>query len=273
MTAAFLVELIHLRLQYHAHALHEEDTAQHRHHELLVNDHRAHTDDTAYGQTARVTQEHLCREAVEPEVTHQCTDKRSQEHHQLFTARDVHHIEILGPYDTTARVGENEQGDSDDRRVTGTHTVHAVVQVRTVAYRGHNEHRQQHKEDPAGTVFILLAQPREQVGVVEVMMLHERDRCLRGLDLRRLLHDGDVVLNMTRHHFVHGRSRCKTQRQTDDQSQRYLPAYLHPAVQTVFVLAEGLDVVVCKTQRTHQHGGDQHQDHIDVAQLTEQQAR
>ena len=49
--------------------------------------------------------------------------------------------------------------------------------------------------------------------------------------------------------------------------------YLDPTVQTVFILAEGLDIVVRKAERTHQQRGDEHQNHIYIRQLTQQQTR
>ena len=105
------------------------------------------------------------------------------------------------------------------------------------------------------------------------MMLDEGDGGLRGLDLRRLLDDHYVVLDMTGDHFVHGGHRCKTKRQTDDETQAYLTGNLDPTVEAVFVLLEGLDIIVRKAQRAHQQRRDEHQNHIDVRQLTEQQTR
>ena len=159
MLSALLEKLIGLCLHNHTHALHEEHAAQHRHQQLLMNHHRTHTDNTAHRQTAGIAHEHLSRESVKPQITHQRTDERSQENHQFFAAGDVHHIEILRPNDTTACISEYQQGYSDDRRVTRTHSVHTIVQVRSVAHCRHHKHRQQHKENPPETVLVLLACP------------------------------------------------------------------------------------------------------------------
>ena len=77
--------------------------------------HGAHPDDTAYRQAPRVAQKDLSRKTVKPQITYQCPYKGSHEDYQLFTARYVHHIEIFCPDDTTARVGENQQRNTDYR--------------------------------------------------------------------------------------------------------------------------------------------------------------
>ena len=78
VTPAFLIIFIYLCLQDYTHALHEEDAAKNRDHQLLMDHHGADTDDAADGQTARIAKEHLCRETVKPQITHQSTHKSSQ---------------------------------------------------------------------------------------------------------------------------------------------------------------------------------------------------
>ena len=112
--SAFLIELIDLRLYDDADTFHEEHTAEHRNHQLLVYDHGADADDASYGKAARVAEEDLCGKSVEPQITDQRTDEGREEHHYLFRARDVHHIEILRPDDTTAGISQHEQGYADD---------------------------------------------------------------------------------------------------------------------------------------------------------------
>ena len=141
MFATAFVELIDLRLQDDTDTFHQEYSAKNRYHQFFVNHHCAYTDDASDSQAARITEEDLCRKTIPPKVTYQCTDKRSKEYHQFFAARYVHHIEILRPDDATARVGENKQGDTYNGRIAGTHAIHAVVQVRTVAYRCNHKHR------------------------------------------------------------------------------------------------------------------------------------
>ena len=103
------------------------------------------------------------------------------------------------------------------------------------------------------------------------MMLNEGDRGLRGLDLRRLFYHHHVILDMTRDDLVHAHGRAETERQTDDQTERHLARNLDPTVESVFILAESLDIIVREAQRTHKKGRHEHQDHIDVRQFTEQQ--
>ena len=271
MASARFIPLIDLGLDDDGDALHEEDTAEERHHQFLMNDHGADTDDTAYGEAARIAEEDLRGETVEPEVTDECADERCHEDHQFFGTRDIHNVEILCPYDTTARICEDEECDADDGRVTGTHAVHAVVEVGSIADSSNDEDGEQHEEDPSEAVSVGFAGPGEEVGVVEVMMLDERDGGLSRFDLRRLLHHNDVILDMTGYHLVHAHGRAETKRQTDDQTERHLTGYLDPTVKAVFILAEGLDIIIREAQRAHEEGGDEHEDHIDVGQLTQQQ--
>ena len=273
MTAFLLVVLINLRLENDADALHEEDTTEHGNHQLLVNDHRANTDDSADSQAAGVAEEDLRREAVEPQITHQRTDKRREEDNEFFAARDVHDVKIFRPDDAAAGVCEYEQGYADYRRVAGTHAVHAIVQVRAIADCRDDENRQQHEENPSEAVFIVFARPAEQVGVVEVMVFDEGNGGLRGLDFRGFLDDGDVVLDVACYDLVHRHRRRETERQTDNQSERHLSGNLDPAVETVFVFAEGLDIIVRETECAHEQRGYEQQNHIDVGQFAEQQTR
>ena len=273
MLTAFLVELVHLRLYDDTDTLHEEDTAEEGDHELLMDDHGTDTDDTANGEAAGVTEEDLGREAIPPEIADEGSDERGEEDNDLFRTRDIHDIEILRPDDTTGGVGKDEQGNADDSRVAGTHAVHAVVEVSTIADGSHHEDSEEDEEDPAEAVTVLLAGPGEEVGVVEVMMLDEGDSGLGGFDLGGLLHDDDIILDMAGDDLVHADGRTETEREADDETQRDLSADLDPSVETVFVLAEGLDIVVGETECAHEKRGDEHQDHIDVRQFAEQQTR
>ncbi len=272
MLPPFLVELIYPGLDDDGEAFHQEDTAEQGYEEFLMDDHGANADDAADGEAAGVAKEDLGGEAVEPEVTDQRADEGREEDHEFFRARYVHHIEILRPDDTTGGIGEDEQGDGDDGRVAGTHTVHAVVEVRSVADSGYDEDGEEDEEDPAEAVLIGLSGPGEEVGVVEVMMLDEGDSGLGGLDLRGLLHDDDIILDMTRHHFVHAHGRTETQGESDDESESDLSGDLDPSVESVFVLAEGLDIIIREAECAHEEGGDEHEDHVDVRQFAEQQA-
>ena len=55
MLSAFLIELVHLCLENHADALHQENAAKNRHHQLLVNDHGADADDASDSEASCVS--------------------------------------------------------------------------------------------------------------------------------------------------------------------------------------------------------------------------
>ena len=60
---------------------------------------------------------------------------------------------------------------------------------------------------------------------------------------------------------------------TYNHSQTYLSHNLELTLQAIFVVAEGLDVVVQKTERTEPNGRDNHQLNVDVVQLADQNNR
>lgn len=270
MASTGFVVFIDLRLHDDGDAFHEEDTAKQGDEEFFMNDHGAYTDDTAYGEATGVAEEDLRWEAVEPEVTDEGTDEGRHEDHQFFGAGYVHHIEILRPNDTTGGVGEDEEGDAYYRGVSGTHTVHTVVKVRTIADRGYNEDGKQHEEDPPEAVLVGLTGPAEQIGIVEVMMLDEGDSGLRRFDLGCFFHHHDIILDMGGNHFVHADRWAETEGESDDEAERHLSGYLNPSVESVFILAEGLDIIIREAERTHEEGGDEHENHIDIGQFAQQ---
>ena len=102
-------------------------------------------------------------------------------------------------------------------------------------------------------------------------MLDERNSGLRGFDFRTFLKHLNIILNAVCDGLVHRYRRTETKRQTDNQTQRHLTGNLHPSVQTVFVLLECLDIIVCKTQCTENKRRNEHQNHIYIRQLTQQQ--
>ena len=142
VTPALLMEFIYLRLQDHTHALHQKYTAQHRYQQLLVDQHGTHTDDTADCQTAGIAHEDLRGETVPPQISDQRTDEGSQKDYQLFRMGNIHHIKIVRPHHAAAHIRQHNECYSDDSRVAGTHTVHAVVEIGTIAHRCHHKHRQ-----------------------------------------------------------------------------------------------------------------------------------
>ena len=193
--AAPFGELIHLRLQDDTHTLHQEHPAKDRQEQLLVDNHGAHTYNAAYGEAARVAHEDLRRETVPPEEAYQRTHECRKKHYQFLAARDVHHIEIVRKHHIATDIRQYDKCRSDNRRVARTHSVHAVVEVGSVAHGCHHEYRQQHEKDPARFLFVGLAEPREHVGVVAVVRFHKGYGGAGGLDIGGFLHHLDVVLD------------------------------------------------------------------------------
>ena len=101
------------------------------------------------------------------------------------------------------------------------------------------------------------------------MMLDEGDGGLRRFDLRGLLHHDDIVLDMRRDDLVHADGRTETEGESDDESEGDLAEDLDPSVESVFVLTEGLDIVVGKAECAHEEGGDEHEDHVHIRQFAE----
>lgn len=98
-----------------------------------MDNHCTNADDAANCEAAGVAEKHLCREPVPPQVTHQCPYECSKENRDFFRARNVHHVEIFSKHNATAHIGQCHQRYTDDNRVTGTHAIHAIVQVGTDA--------------------------------------------------------------------------------------------------------------------------------------------
>ncbi len=84
LDAPALAQLVVVNLHHHAEALYEEDTAEDRQHQLLVDDDGTHGDDTADGQRTRVAHEHLGRVGVVPEETDERSDEGAEEYHQFL---------------------------------------------------------------------------------------------------------------------------------------------------------------------------------------------
>ena len=92
--ALLLLDLEPRGLNDDAEALHEEDTAQDRQQQFLVDDHGTDTNDAADGQGTCVSHEDLGREGVIPQETDHCSDESAEEYHQLLGMGDIHDIEI-----------------------------------------------------------------------------------------------------------------------------------------------------------------------------------
>ena len=104
LDAPALAQLVVVNLHHHAEALYEEDTAEDRQHQLLVDDDGTHGDDTADGQRTRVAHEHLGRVGVVPEKTDERSDEGAEEYHQFLRTRDIHDVEVGGKLDVRRHI-------------------------------------------------------------------------------------------------------------------------------------------------------------------------
>ena len=174
LLALALVDLVDLSLDNHAKALHEEHATQYGHEQLLVNNHGTHTNYTSNGERAGVAHEHLCRIGVVPQETDECTNESAHKHHQFLTIGDIHYIKIGSILKIGAHIGEYTQCHAHDSRVAGTHAVHAVVEVGTIAHCSDHKNRHDHKQCPSCSTSPV-AHPLGERAIVKVVVLDKGD--------------------------------------------------------------------------------------------------
>ena len=168
-------------------------------------------------------------------------------------------------------IGQNAERHADDGRGAGAHAVHAVVEVGSVRHRRDHQNGHDDEENPSGGVF-MLAEDRHHLVVAQIVVFHERNRRFQRFHRLRLVRDngfhalflgGDVLVE-------HGVG-TQPERQADDEADGHLSDNLPLAFQAVFVLAENLDVIVEKAQKTEPDRGDNHQNQVDVPHAAQQQ--
>ena len=248
-------------LDDHAEVFNEENPAEHRDEKFLADGDGERGDDAAQRQRSGVAHEDLGGKGVVPQEGNARTDKRGDEHHELFRARDVHDAQVVCNDGVGADVCEDGEGHADDGACAGGQTVDAVGEVGSVADRRDNKDHQWDEDDPH-VLRGILEEPREQPGVVEVVVLDEGDgggrRAHRGpCSVVCEFFDGDVRMPH------HGRSK--------DQPHADLSDDLEPSCQPLFVLLEHLDVVVDETDGAEPHRAEDHQLGVDVGEVREQQ--
>ena len=72
------------------------------------------------------------------------------------------------------------------------------------------------------------------------------------------------------HTLIHDGFWAVAEGQAHDQSEGDLSSNFDPTIESIFILAEGLDIVVCKTDTPQDDGGYQHENHVDITQSPEQ---
>ena len=101
-----------LGLYYHAKALHEENAAEDRQHQLFVDNDGTHADDASdgkratNGQTSGIAHEDLCRIGVVPKETYHCSHESAYKHHKFLCAWNIHYIQIRGVFYVAGHVGK-----------------------------------------------------------------------------------------------------------------------------------------------------------------------
>ena len=89
-----------------------------------------------------------------------------------------------------------------------------------------------------------------------------------------LLHKSRLLGVVHLHHvLVHHHVGAEPQHQSHDEANAHLSHNLILAFQAFLVLAVDLDVVVAKSQESQPHGGDDHENDVDVAHASQQQHR
>ena len=107
LDASALTQLVVIYLHHHAEALYEEDSAEDRQHQLLVDDDGAHGDDTADGERTGIAHEHLRRVGIVPEEADEGSDKGTEEYHKLLGAWNIHDVEVGGKLDVRRHIRKN----------------------------------------------------------------------------------------------------------------------------------------------------------------------
>ena len=270
--ALLLAPLVVEALDDDREALHEEHAAEDGDEQFLADDDGTHGDDATDGEATRVAHEDLGGEGVVPQKTDEGTHEGAEVYYQLLGARDVHDVEVAGHGDVTGHVGEDAEHHADDGGVAGGHAVHAVVEVGSVRHGGDHEDGHEDKQHPAAELLVL-PQPVEGIGIVEVVVLDEGDGGLGGLLRLALVHHHGALPCAALHLDVLTDDGlvAHVEREAHDDAQAHLTDDLELAMQTLLVALEHLDVVVGKAEAAQPHGGDEHKDHVDVVELAQQQ--
>ena len=201
--AMAFAHLVVPHLQDDAEAFHKEDTAKDGQQQFLVDDDGTHGDDAADGERAGITHEDLGGIGVVPEETDEGSHKGAHEHHQFLRVGNIHDVQVRGKLYMRTHIGEYAQRHANDGRVAGTHAVHAVVEVGTVAHCRHHEDGHDDEEYPSCRRLVLAAE-RHEVRVVQVVALDKRyGRLERLLGFGAVFHHHLLTLALYREVLIH----------------------------------------------------------------------
>ena len=120
----------------------------------------------------------------------------------------------------------------------------------------------------------MVAHPFCEPGVVKVVAFHKRDGGDRAFLFLRLVGDFNfrTVPALNFNVFANYNVRAEVHRQTYDKADTYLADNFVFSGQTVLVVHLDFLEVIEKSDGTQQDGGDNHQLHVDVRQVAEQEA-
>ena len=205
-------------------------------------------------------------EGIVPEEADQCSDKRSTEDYQFLTSGDVHDVEIVGKTGMTGEICQDDEGYAHDGRVTGAESIHAVIEVGTVAHCHNDEGGNTDEEDPT-CCLLPTAQELEESGIVEVMILDKGQCGECGFD----------EMSAFAHHSIGSEPKSESDTQSeyrlseqfDDGTHTVLvllailcrcPAeftdLLEEKWHTVVLFAMALEIIIEKAEQTEPKGGE-----------------
>ena len=118
----------------------------------------------------------------------------------------------------------------------------------------------------------MLTEETDEVGIVEIVVLHKRDGGLGAFDGFAFVDDFDLIadapaLNVFADHGIG----TEVEGESDDEPHDHLPQNLVATGKSFLVFLEDLDVVVEKTDGTEPQGGANHEQGVDVAQTAEEE--
>ena len=121
----------------------------------------------------------------------------------------------------------------------------------------------------------MFAQKRDQIGIIEIIILEKRNGRLGRLDIFRFIfyHFGICSRRLHSHILANNYIWTQKQRQPNDKTESHLSDYFKSPVQPLLIFFEHLNIVVQKTYGSQPNGRNQHQYHVDISQSPDQQTR
>ena len=138
--ALALSEFVVLRLKNDAEVFKEEYATENGEQQFLVNDYCKDRNDTADSERASVAHKDLGWESVVPQKTDERSYHGADKDYEFFRVGKIHDVEIACHFKVARYVCKHSQRNADDGGVAGCHSIHPVVEVRTVGNSGNDKH-------------------------------------------------------------------------------------------------------------------------------------